>query len=67
MGVCLCLTLGPSEEEERLAKKVKKLESELAKVRKDSDAQKSIEGTYTCTCTCCTCTCILHNTKYKYL
>ena len=35
---------GPTDEEERLAAKVKKLESELSKAKKDSDSQRSIDG-----------------------
>ncbi len=35
---------GPSEEEERLVEKVKKLQNELAKARKESDSQKSLDG-----------------------
>ena len=37
---------GPSEEEERLVEKVKTLQNELAKARKESESQKSIDGAW---------------------
>ena len=41
----------PSEEEERLVEKVKKLQNELAKAKKDSESQKSIDGMCIIVCT----------------
>ena len=48
--VCLFslhIIAGPTEEEERLTEKVKKLQSELSKAKKDAESHKSADGMIT--------------------